>query len=120
MNVSTPPHPLRSHPIHVPGPISAYPLSPLSSGPAGYVYTPVSSRPLSYESLRYKHGVRFVRQDSLRGLVLRWCAEDVKPVRVADRMAAVLLPPKKKKKKKKEGVFSKFKRWAGSMVAAMR
>jgi hypothetical protein len=59
-----------------------------------------------------------VRQDNLRGLVLRWCAEDVKPVRVADRMAAVLLPPKKKKKK--EGMFSKSKRWAGSMVAAMR
>jgi hypothetical protein len=58
--------------------------------------------------------VRFVRQDSLRGLVLRWCAEDAKPVRLADRMAAVLLP------KKKKSVFYRLKRWAGKKVAAMR
>jgi hypothetical protein len=49
--------------------------------------------------------------------MLRWCAEDVKPSRLRERVAAILLP---RKKEKKGGVLRRLKRWAGRKVASLR
>lgn len=48
-------------------------LSPLSAGPAGYAYTPTSSRALGFESFRDDHGVSFIsRRSALERVLVRW------------------------------------------------
>jgi hypothetical protein len=115
------PHPLRSHPVrprhrlhlvHATARLSSHTLGPLVSGPAVYAYMPLAARTPELESLRYDHGVSYVRQASFRGTILQWCAEDAQPKHLKERVAAVLEP-------KRKGVFGRLKRWAGKKVARL-
>ncbi|USP80975.1 hypothetical protein yc1106_08249 [Curvularia clavata] len=74
---------------HVPDPLQLHPhsSSPLSTGPAGYKYTPLFLRTPDLESLRYDHGVQFKKHLSLKEVVLyaRWhllLDEDALPSRI--------------------------------------
>ena len=77
---------------HIPVPlhVSYTNCSPLSAGPAGWRYTPVSARTPGLESFRHDHGVRLKTRLSFRAVLLncRWGLlwdEDELPARVIGR-----------------------------------
>jgi hypothetical protein len=78
---------------HIPDPlkhISYTNCSPLSAGPVGWKYTPLSARTPGFESFRHDHGVRPKTRLSCRAVVLncRWdllLDEDALPARVMGR-----------------------------------
>ncbi|EMD95898.1 hypothetical protein COCC4DRAFT_55419 [Bipolaris maydis ATCC 48331] len=64
------PHLKRSH---IPTPLQLQPddNTPLSAGPSGYKYTPLSLRTPDLESFRYDHGIEFKRHLSIKDTVLK-------------------------------------------------
>jgi len=62
---------------------------PLSRGPSGYHYAPLSSRSIGYESLRDDHGIRFKKRFSFAAMALHWhllVDEDAAPNRLRERV----------------------------------
>lgn len=83
--------------FHVPSFLPSYAgtRTPLSTGPAGYTYTPLYARTQQFESFRHDYGVRYKTRVSAKAVFLgfRWrllLDEDAFPARARDDGVAFL------------------------------